>query len=391
MEERWSSELMNRKQYPTETVDQFYNALNELWIRLEDEQERYPKVAKTHIFINGLRPELSTAIAPFMSNTLEEVVERAKAFETAFLRNRGPTVVTTNSYLNFSSSNSVENTLAKLAESVNTIMARLDKREASPRSNNYNNYNNTSNSNSGRSRVVCFNCGIPEHISRDCSKPQPRPNNRPPMNNTNNMNNNNPSTNGKDIQGLLAMLDELRMNESNSGSNASSGSSSQENNLRQSFLNIYQTETEAPFYLAKRNRPLKDERADPVVARRKKPDGVLVNGDKAKEAEPQIVVDFEEDPFRENLNPDAMEEEIEPRENKVKTVKKRRTSPVRRRRLSSNFLLGYAILHRHRPTKQVCKYHIWAITSCRLKFETRPSEESPEEKNGDQEKNENEC
>src|SRR3954462_11446265 len=86
MEERWSTDLMTRRQRTGETVEQYYNALNELWIRLEDENERYPENAKTHLFTNGLLPELSTAIAPFMSNTLDEAVERAKAFKSAFSR-----------------------------------------------------------------------------------------------------------------------------------------------------------------------------------------------------------------------------------------------------------------------------------------------------------------
>ncbi|RHZ80704.1 hypothetical protein Glove_132g116 [Diversispora epigaea] len=315
------------KAVPTEKVDQFYNALNELWIKLEDEQERYPEVVKTHIFINELKPELSTTIAPFMNNILEEAVERAKAFEIAFSRNREPTVVTTNSYLNSSSSNSIKNALAKLVESVNTIMAHLDKREASLRPNNYNNYNYTDPT-----------------IA--------------PINNTNNTNNNNPYTNGEDVQGLLAMLNELRINESNGGSNASSGNFFQENNSRQSFLN---------------------EGADPVVTQRKKSDSIPVNGDKAKEAEPQIVVDFEEDSSRENLNPDVIEKEIEPRKNKTDSASKKTNLG---RRLFSDFLLDYTILHRHQSTKQACEYHIWAITLCRPKFETRPSEESPEEENG---------
>ncbi|CAG8632549.1 10075_t:CDS:2 [Ambispora leptoticha] len=46
-----------------------------------------PDTAKAQIFINGLRPELSTAVASFMPNTLSAAYERAKAFENSFKQN----------------------------------------------------------------------------------------------------------------------------------------------------------------------------------------------------------------------------------------------------------------------------------------------------------------
>ncbi|RIB16226.1 hypothetical protein C2G38_2190490 [Gigaspora rosea] len=57
--------------------------LNELLRRIETSAQPYPDTAKAQLFLNGLRPDIVLAVAPFTPNTLQAAYERAKAYECA--------------------------------------------------------------------------------------------------------------------------------------------------------------------------------------------------------------------------------------------------------------------------------------------------------------------
>jgi len=87
LESKWFAQLTQRKQGPTEDVDSYHVTIEELLRRVESGGHRYPDTAKAQMFINGLRPELSASVSPFMPNTLVAAYERAKAFENSFKQN----------------------------------------------------------------------------------------------------------------------------------------------------------------------------------------------------------------------------------------------------------------------------------------------------------------
>src|SRR6185436_19267666 len=67
------------------------------------------------------------------------------------------------------STNSTDAAINKLTEVVTAMMGQvfnLQKREPSRLISNYS--NNNSNNNDSRSRIVCYNCGNPGHLSRKC-------------------------------------------------------------------------------------------------------------------------------------------------------------------------------------------------------------------------------
>ncbi|CAG8716103.1 7463_t:CDS:2, partial [Acaulospora morrowiae] len=104
---------------------------------------QFPEAAKAYIFLNGLRPELSTAVSPFMPNTLFEAYTRAKAFEHAHTQSS----YGYNMNMNPVSSNAEQ--ILQLTEAIKTMSEQLNQRK--PR--NYKNNNNNGN----KSQIICFN------------------------------------------------------------------------------------------------------------------------------------------------------------------------------------------------------------------------------------------
>ncbi|CAG8767090.1 13522_t:CDS:1, partial [Acaulospora morrowiae] len=156
LEGKWFSQLTQRKQGPTETVEQFYLIIEDLFRKVITGGNYFPEVAKAHIFLNGLRPELNRAVTPFMPNTLYEAYTRAKAFEYSYLQNP---------YGNDINSQSTSNQiLTQLTEAVNNMSEQLKPRK--PRNFKNNNYNNNNNGN--KPQIICFKCNQPGHVKTNC-------------------------------------------------------------------------------------------------------------------------------------------------------------------------------------------------------------------------------
>ena len=58
----------------------------DLFHRIEQGAQQYPDRTKARMFTDRSRPELSLVVSPFMSDTLEDAVNRAKAFELTYSR-----------------------------------------------------------------------------------------------------------------------------------------------------------------------------------------------------------------------------------------------------------------------------------------------------------------
>ncbi|CAG8715261.1 13810_t:CDS:2, partial [Dentiscutata heterogama] len=126
---------------PTEDVDSYHVSIEELLHHVESSGHQYPGTARAQMFINGLRPELATLVAPFMPDSLAAAYERAKAFENSFRQN----LLCHNPYL-FSS----------YASSYNNAP-----------------YTTSNNWNTGP-RFLCNHCGQMGHYARTCPNPLPQ-------------------------------------------------------------------------------------------------------------------------------------------------------------------------------------------------------------------------
>nr|CAG8638279.1 10162_t:CDS:1 [Entrophospora candida] len=86
MGEGWAAELGKRNQLPGETVDAFATHIYELFRRIEHGGNNYPERVKARMFIERLRPELSMAVSPFLPDTIQDAIERTKAYEMTYSR-----------------------------------------------------------------------------------------------------------------------------------------------------------------------------------------------------------------------------------------------------------------------------------------------------------------
>ncbi|CAG8629027.1 9885_t:CDS:2, partial [Ambispora leptoticha] len=185
LESKWFAQLTQRKQGPTEDVDSYHMAIEELIRRVEAGGHRYPGTAKAQMFINGLRPELSTAVAPFMPNTLSAAYERAKAFENSFKQNPlyynpylttslhpSPYLVSHPAVSTSPSPNSISvNPSVPTPSTISSPISHSTKTEdvldtKEPPRRNFNSWNNTP-------RYPCGRCGQVGHNARTCPNPLP--------------------------------------------------------------------------------------------------------------------------------------------------------------------------------------------------------------------------
>ena len=222
--EIWTTELEQRRQQPGEDVNTYAAALQELYRRVETNAFVYPEAIKARKFVNGLLPDLYVTVKPHNDQTWNGAVDRAKAYE---LTHQDQNAVS--AYLNkFATSTTTTTTqsddLLKAIQSLTKHVQNLSTGNRNNRNNN-NDYRSagqsTSYSTNRQSRIVCYSCGQPGHIVRNCPNGNNGNNRLAPLpttsngNNSNVNNNNNtaaPQTNNNDeqqlaqIQQLLAQL-----------------------------------------------------------------------------------------------------------------------------------------------------------------------------------------
>jgi len=211
LEGKWFAQLTQRKQLAGETVDSYHVAIEEMIRRVEAGGHQYPDSAKAQMFINGLRSELYMAVSPFTPNTLQAAYDRAKAFENAYKQN--PTYAAflgqavgypfqiaqqqhNSIQVPTSVPNGTETAINRLTEAVNKMMIQIQDQRRPPRSYQPNPRNPNSNP------IVCYNCGHPGHISRNCTVPrQPPVASNPPLQ---------PPNSANQQEALLALMNLLQ-------------------------------------------------------------------------------------------------------------------------------------------------------------------------------------
>jgi hypothetical protein len=75
--------LRNRKQKPGETIEEYIAVMEELWKRIDPQNNR-SEMDRLHEFIEGLQPEFIVPVQSSMPDDVEEAMSKARALETAF-------------------------------------------------------------------------------------------------------------------------------------------------------------------------------------------------------------------------------------------------------------------------------------------------------------------
>ncbi|EXX63867.1 hypothetical protein RirG_148260 [Rhizophagus irregularis DAOM 197198w] len=166
--EIWTTELELRRQQPGEDVNTYAAALQELYRRVETNAFAYPEAIKARKFVNGLLPDLYVTVKLHNDQTWNATVDRAKAYE---LTHQDQHAV--NAYLNKfapAGTNTQMEDLYKAIQDLTRQVQQLSTRSKGYRGNNYRNPQQVmpQPQQSLNRRIVCYSCGQPGHIVRNC-------------------------------------------------------------------------------------------------------------------------------------------------------------------------------------------------------------------------------
>jgi hypothetical protein len=185
---RWMNQLRQRIQKPGETVDEYEDAIIQLYQRV-DPDFVYPMEDRTRQFIIGLRDEIREQVEIACPTTMEEAINKARAVEAAYSKNSS---LSAYSLRRTTAGNEeladIKATLIQLTQGFQQLATSQTNR----RSNSNNNNNNSSNFNNNNQRETrtCNKCGRVGHIARNCRTRNFNNNNSNNGNNNNNNNNN---------------------------------------------------------------------------------------------------------------------------------------------------------------------------------------------------------
>jgi hypothetical protein len=221
--EIWTTELEQKRQQPEEYVNTYAAALQELYRRVETNAFVYPEAIKARKFVNGLLPDLYVTVKPHNDQTWNGAVDRAKAYELTHQDQKA-----VSAYLNKFAPSTTSPQSNDLLKAIQDLTRQVQNLGTGNRSNrNYNNadFRNTNTSttysSNRQSRVVCYSCGQPGHIVRNCpnGNNNTNNNNRPTTTDNNNgnvntgaaqsTNNSNSNNNGQQLTQLQQMLAQL--------------------------------------------------------------------------------------------------------------------------------------------------------------------------------------
>ena len=187
----WQQQLNQRKQLPTESVEQYSSAIRELLRRI-DPTNAYPAHLQVMLFLEGLKPEIKFFVSPSRPATLNDAIQTAQLYDSSYrqVNQLNSQTTTTPNLFNIPimPNQIVQNPLAKQIEELTTKLNQLTTKNNNNQNNRQNNNQNLSNNRP--TRIPCIYCGRNNHLSVDCYIRNERNNN----NNNNNNNNSKPIT-----------------------------------------------------------------------------------------------------------------------------------------------------------------------------------------------------
>lgn len=173
--EIWTTELEQRRQQPGEDVNTYAAALQELYRRVETNAFAYPEAIKARKFVNGLLPDLYVTVKPYNDQTWNGAVDRAKAYELTHQDHNAVSAYLTKFAPANTGVNAQSNELCRAIQELTRHVQQLGNAgNRGPRHSGGNprstpqTYGQPQQPNNGQNRIVCYSCGQPGHIVRNC-------------------------------------------------------------------------------------------------------------------------------------------------------------------------------------------------------------------------------
>jgi uncharacterized iron-regulated protein len=135
----WQQQLNQRKQLPTESVEQYSAAIRELLRRI-DPNNAYPEHLKVMLFVDGLKPEIKFFVNPTRSVTLDAAIHTAQLYGSSYQQFTGPTVnITATSLLNIPAMLQQPSEFNQVSQQLATLTSQLETLAVNSNANQLNN------------------------------------------------------------------------------------------------------------------------------------------------------------------------------------------------------------------------------------------------------------
>src|SRR5947209_16300973 len=160
----WQQELDLHRQGPTDSVEKYATRLQELMRRVDPERE-LPERNRISQFKRGLKPDIQFFITPARPRTLEDAIDTAKQYETAYKQRAMQPMEGLLGYDTPKNEVSeLKNVITNLQKQIQGLAAAKQREPVPKPAGNQRMYNE-------RPPIRCYNCNQLGHISANCVAP----------------------------------------------------------------------------------------------------------------------------------------------------------------------------------------------------------------------------